>query len=41
MGRNTLAISITPPLQDLSIIVKVVALEEDSFSDRQNPKTVC
>ena len=31
----------TGPLQYLLISVKVVALEEDSFSDTQNPKTVC
>ena len=31
----------TPPLQNSSIIVKVVALEKVSFSDTQNPKAVC
>ena len=29
------------PLQDLLLTLKVVALEEVSFSDTQNPKTVC
>ena len=41
MRRNTVAISMTAPLQYLLITVKVVALEEVSFSDTQNPKTVC
>ena len=31
----------TEPLQNLSITVKVVALEKVSFSDTENPKTVC
>ena len=31
----------TETLQNLSITVKVTALEEVSFSDKQNPKTVC
>ena len=31
----------TPPLQNFSITLKVVALEEGSFSDTQNPKTGC
>ena len=31
----------TPPLQNSSITVKVVALEKVSFSDTENPKTVC
>ena len=31
----------TGPLQYLSITVKVVAMEKVSFSDTQNPKTVC
>ena len=30
----------TAPLQYLLIIVNIVALEEVSFSDTQNPKTV-
>ena len=29
------------PLQYLLMTVKVVALEKVSFSDTQNPKTVC
>ena len=41
MGGNTLAILMTAPLQYLLITVKVVALEKVSFSDTQNPKTVC
>ena len=31
----------TEPLQNLSITVKVVALEKVSFSDTENPGTVC
>ena len=31
----------TVPLQNLLITVKVVALEKASFSDTQNPMTVC
>ena len=31
----------TAVLQNLSITVKAVALKKDSFSDTQNPKTVC
>ena len=31
----------TAPLQNLLITVKGVALEKVSFSDTQNPKTVC
>ena len=30
----------TPPLQNSSITVKIVALEKVSFNDTQNPKTV-
>ena len=41
MGRKNVAIWMTAPLQDLSITVKVVALEKVFFSDTQNPKTVC
>ena len=41
MGRKTLAISMVEPLKYLLITVKVVALEEVSFSDTQNPKGVC
>ena len=31
----------TASLEDLLITVKVLALEEVSLSDKQNPKTVC
>ena len=31
----------TAPLQYLLITLKVVALEKVSFSDTQNPETVC
>ena len=31
----------TAPLQYFLITVQVVALEEVSFSDTENPKTVC
>ena len=41
MGQNTVAIWMAAPLQYLLITVKVVLLQEVSFSDRQNPKTVC
>ena len=41
MYRNTVAIRMAAPLQYLLITVKVVALEKVSFSDTQNPKTVC
>ena len=41
MGRNTLAISMTAPLQYLLFTVKVVPLEEVSCSDTQNRRTVC
>ena len=41
MGRNTVAICVTGPLQYLSITVKLFALEKISFSDKQNPKAVC
>ena len=41
MGRNTVAISMTAPLQYLLISVNVVALEKVFFSDKKNPKTVC
>ena len=41
MGRETVAICMTGPLQYLLITVKVVPLEEVSFSDTQYPKTVC
>ena len=41
MGENTVPILMAAPLQYLLITVKVVALEKVSFSDIQNPKTVC
>ena len=41
MGWNALAIETTEYLSDLLMIVKVIALEKVSFSDIQNPKTVC
>ena len=41
IGRNNVPIRMTAPLQNLSITLKVVALEKVSFSDRQNPKTLC
>ena len=41
MGENTVAIRMATSLQYLLITVKVVALEKVSFSDTQNPKTVC
>ena len=41
MGGNTVAIWMVAPLQYLLITDEVLALEKVSFSDRQNPKTVC
>ena len=41
MGRKTVAISMVEPLKYLLITVKVVTLEKVSFSDTQNPKSVC
>ena len=40
MSRETVAISMTEPLQYLLITVKVVALQKISFSDTQNPQAV-
>ena len=40
MGWNTVAIWMGEPLQYLLITVKVVSMEKDSFSDKQNPKSV-
>ena len=40
IGRNTLAVRTTTPLQYLIITVKVVPPEKLFFSDTQNPKTV-
>ena len=39
--RNTVAILIAEPLRYLLITVKVAALEKLSFTDTQNPKSVC
>ena len=39
MGRNTVAIWMTAPLQYLLIIGKEVALEKVSFSGTQNAKS--
>ena len=41
MSRNTVVILTRAPFQYLLTTVQVVALEEVSFSDTQNPKTVC
>ena len=41
MGQQTVAISMTAPLQYLLIAVKVVALKKVSFSDTQNANAVC
>ena len=41
MGQHTVAMLMAAHLQYLLITVKVVALEKVSFSDTQNPKTVC
>ena len=41
MGQNTVAIWMPASLQDLLITAKVVALGKVSFSDTQNPKSVC
>ena len=40
MGRKSLAIRMTAPLQELFTTAEIVALEEVSFSYTQNPKTV-
>ena len=40
MRRNTVAISMTAPLQYLLTTVMVVALEKVSFTDTQNSKPV-
>ena len=40
MSRETVAISMTEPLQYLLITVKVVVLQKFSFSDTENPKAV-
>ena len=41
MGRQSLAIWWTTPLQKLLNTVEVEALEAVSLSDTQNPNTVC
>ena len=41
MGWNTVAMWTTAPLPNLLITVKVIALENVSFSDIKNGKTVC
>ena len=41
MGRNTVAILMAAPLPYLLMSVEVITLENVSFSDIQNPKTVC
>ena len=41
MRRKTFAISMVEPLKYLLITAKVVTLEKVSFSDTQNPKSVC
>ena len=41
MDQHTVAIWMPAHLQYLLITVKLVALEKVSFSDTQNPKTVC
>ena len=41
MGQHNFAILMAAPLQYFLITVNVVALEKVSFSDIQNPKTLC
>ena len=41
MGGNNVPVWMTAPLKNLSMTVKVVALEKVSLSDAQNPKAVC
>ena len=41
IGRNNVPVLMTAPLQNISMTLKVVALQKVSFSDTQNPKTVC
>ena len=41
MGRSTVAISTEGPLQNVLLIVKVVALEKVCLSDTKNPQAVC
>ena len=41
MDQHTVAILMPAALQYLLITVKLVVLEKFSFSDPQNPKSVC
>ena len=41
IGQNMVPILMTATLQNFLITLKVNALEKFSFSDTQNPKTVC
>ena len=41
IDRNNVAVWMIVGLQNLSITVKAISLKKDSFSDAQNPKTVC
>ena len=41
MGQNTVVIGMAAFLQYLLMTVKLVVLEKVSFSDTQNPKSVC
>ena len=41
MDQHTVAILMPAALQYLLITVKLVVLEKFSFSDTQNPKSVC
>ena len=41
MGQHVVAIWMSAHLHYLLITVKVIAFEEFSFSDTQNPKSVC
>ena len=41
IGRNIVPISMTGTLENLLITVTGVALEKISFSDTQNPNSVC
>ena len=41
IGQKNVPILMTAILQQLLITLKVNALEKVSFSDTQNPKTIC
>ena len=41
MGQHTIPMLMAAPLQYQLNTVKVVAFEKVSFSDTQNPKSVC